>query len=58
MLQEDEIWPDGDGPEDPTPEDVVAYLREQFPSQFDLLWAMTHDWNIMPESLEVNGREV
>lgn len=28
-LSVDEIWPDGDGPEDPTPEDVVARMEEE-----------------------------
>lgn len=46
-LALDEIWPDGDAPEDPTVEDVVA--------QMEKTRATPQDWNLLPDRIEVQG---
>jgi hypothetical protein len=46
----EEIWPDGDGPEDPTAEDVAAVMRAEG-SKYRVLF----DWNLLDyEELEVS----
>jgi len=41
-LELDEVWPDGDAPENPTAADVVARIKSDCHSLSDLL----HDWSI------------
>ena len=52
VLDEREIWPDGDAPESPTVNDVLEVVR--------LYGPLTHfisDWNLYPV-LSVDGTEV
>lgn len=52
-LSEDEIWPDGDGPENPTTADVIAELTKIRPQRRAL-----HDWNLDEYEVTVDGEEV
>lgn len=47
VLTEDEVWPDGDGPENPTAEDVLD-LIDKLGGAEEVIW----DWNLEP-NLEV-----
>lgn len=47
-----EIWPDGDAPENPTVDDVIAVIRKNGGVD-DVL----RNWNMLPQ-LEVDGRVV
>lgn len=46
-LGVDEIWPDGDAPENPTVEDVVAQMEK---SQMTI-----DEWNLRPDRVEVQS---
>lgn len=50
-LAPEEIWPDGNAPENPTAEDVVAQMRKHCGGVGRLL----PEWNLTPESVEVCG---
>jgi hypothetical protein len=41
-LSEWEIWPDGDGPDTPTPADVLGVMKQDGRTPVDLL----RDWNL------------
>lgn len=41
-LTVDEIWPDGDAPENPTREDVAAAMKKSCHSTYQLM----RDWNL------------
>lgn len=47
-LSIDEIWPDGDAPENPTAADVVAQMRGGVDG-------VMREWNISPDFIEVSG---
>ena len=47
-----EIWPDGDAPENPTVEDVMAVIKKHGDTS-----AVLRDWNVYPVLL-VDGKEV
>lgn len=42
-----DVWPDGDAPENPTPEDVAAVMR--------VYGGVISDWKVRPSYLEVDG---
>jgi hypothetical protein len=48
-LTVDEIWPDGDAPENPTAADVLAVMRSCGPKS-----RLVHDWNL-DFDIEVDG---
>lgn len=48
-LTIEEIWPNGDAPENPTAEDVAQEMRK------DGLHSVLSDWGIMPEYLQITG---
>lgn len=51
----DQIWPDGDAPNDPTVEDVIAVIK-QSPT---LRQMVMFDWSLLNDSaLYVNGQHV
>lgn len=53
-LTLDELWPDGDAPDNPTVDDVIAIV-ERTPS----LHRMLNDWNLMDLlELSIDGRRV
>ena len=53
-LTLDEIWPDGDAPDNPTVDDVIAIV-ERTPN----LSRMLNDWNLMDLlELSIDGRRV
>jgi hypothetical protein len=45
VLATDEIWPDGDGPEDPTAEDAANVFFELYRHNIS---TGLEDWNIAP----------
>ncbi len=47
-----EVWPDGDAPDNPTAEDVIAVMKRSR-SINRLLLA----WNLEIEGVEVNGKD-
>jgi hypothetical protein len=49
-LEIDQIWPDGDTPENPTPEDVAAVMRKCGGRLSVLL-----DWSLEPRVLVYRG---
>lgn len=51
-LTINEIWPDGDAPEDPTTEDVIKAIRESTTRH-----GFPDDWGLYP-NVEVDGKEV
>lgn len=52
-LTVDEIWPNGDAPENPTRDDVIAQIaKEGNPRSF------ARNWNCDIEGVEVDGRPV
>jgi hypothetical protein len=53
MLSEDEIWPDGGGPENPTLEDVIAQVEKS-----GSIYRFVQDWNMESEYVTVDGRSV
>lgn len=52
VLSLDEIWPDGDAPENPTVQDVIAHIKATSNRQ-----SFARDWGF-DEWVEVNGRPV
>lgn len=50
-LSVDEVWPNGDAPENPTAQDVVNAMRESggYPG------AVMTDWGLSPSEIEVFG---
>ena len=52
-LTVDEIWPDGDAPENPTAEDVMGEIRK-----CGSVSRCVIDWNLDCQGIEVNGRNV
>lgn len=53
LLTVDEIWPDGDAPENPTVSDVVARIKKSCAGAYDLVY----DWNLDVD-VEVDGEPV
>ncbi len=51
-LTVEEIWPDGDAPENPTVDDVLAQVRKA-----GSLWQLASEWNLDLQGVEVNGRD-
>ena len=51
-LSNRDIWPDGDAPENPTVEDVVARVKQSTHEQ-----GFVRDWN-MPIDVTVDGKLV
>ena len=47
-----EIWPDGDAPENPTVDDVIAEMRKS-----GSLSRLASDWNFDLQGVEVNGKD-
>lgn len=47
-----EIWPNGDAPEDPTVEDVIAEMGKWRSAR-----TLSRDWNLEIEGVEVNGKD-
>lgn len=47
-----EIWPDGDAPENPTIEDVLAEVRKA-----GSLRRLAQEWNLDIQGLDINGRD-
>jgi len=47
VLTIDEIWPDGDAPDDPTPEDARKAFLEQY--RYSICRGL-EDWGIAPEA--------
>lgn len=45
-----DVWPDGDAPENPTPEDVAAVMRAH-----GGFHGVISGWNVLPSYLEVDG---
>lgn len=45
VLTEKQIWPDGDGPENPTAEDVQELIDSEYHSTMQML----EEWNLEPE---------
>lgn len=52
-LAKRDIWPDGDAPENPTDEDVMAAMRKS-----GSLWMLAQEWNLDLQGVEVNGKNV
>jgi hypothetical protein len=50
-LSVQQVWPDGDAPENPTTDDVIKALR----SRGDFLERIVQDWNFDVQDIEVNG---
>ena len=50
-LTIEEIWPDGDAPENPTTADVIAAMRKTS----DLPERICRDWNLPIEDIEITG---
>ena len=57
ILAEDEIWPDEDGPEWPTTDDVVILLRDLYPSYSGPI-RLLDEWNLHPIIVKVDGQPV
>lgn len=51
VLGMDEIWPDGDAPDNPTAADVV----EQMQKHGNSIHGVIGDWNLVPTEVEVFG---
>lgn len=51
-LTLDEIWPDGNAPENPTREDVIAVMQRS-----GSLGRLLQDWNLEVEGVDVDGRD-
>lgn len=51
-LSPRDIWPDGDAPENPTVDDVIAQMRKE-----GSLWSLARNWNLDLQGCEVNGRD-
>ena len=59
-LTEDDIWPDGDGPENPTVDDVKDVINDIYESIFRSGYGMAdfiRDWNLEDE-VKLNIREI
>lgn len=52
FLTVDEIWPDGNAPDDPTPEDVIRQIKETSSRH-----NFATDWGFQ-QHVEVDGRSV
>jgi hypothetical protein len=50
-LDVDEIWPDGDAPENPTVADVMAQIQKSGSTPR----SVARDWNLEIEEIEVSG---
>jgi hypothetical protein len=50
-LDKDQIWPDHDGPEEPTAADVVRQMATSTGGVYQVL----NEWALMPDSIEVFG---
>ncbi len=48
-----EIWPDGDAPERPTAQDVIAEVEKT-----GRISALVQGWNLEPDTVLVDGRRV
>lgn len=53
-LSAREIWPDGDAPETPTVDDVIAAMRKDADHQSQFRW-LADRWNLDIEDVEVTG---
>lgn len=51
-LTVEEIWPDGNAPENPTVDDVIAEMQ-----RCRSVRTLCRDWNLDVEGVEVNGRD-
>jgi hypothetical protein len=51
-LTVEEIWPDGDAPENPTVDDVIEVMRKS-----GSISRLCQDWNLRTEGVEVNGKD-
>lgn len=51
-LSVDEIWPDGNAPENPTRDDVIAVMQ-----QSGSVARLCRDWSLEVEGLEVDGKD-
>lgn len=51
-LTIDEIWPDGNAPESPTRDDVIAEMQKA-----GSVYSLCRDWNLQIEGVEVDGRD-
>lgn len=47
-----EIWPDGNAPENPTREDVIAEMQKSGSAS-----RLCSEWNLQIEGVEVNGQD-
>lgn len=50
-LSIDQVWPDGDAPDNPTVDDVIEALR----SRGDFMESIAQDWNFDMQDIEVTG---
>lgn len=51
-LTVDEIWPDGDAPENPSVQDVIAKVKSDCSSVYELI----REWNLDQDlTVDVNG---
>lgn len=48
----EEIWPDGDAPENPTRDDVIAVMQKS-----RSVSRLCSDWNLKIEGVEVDGKD-
>lgn len=53
-LTIDQVWPDGDAPENPTTDDVIAALRKDADSDAQFRW-LADRWNFDMQDIEVDG---
>lgn len=51
-LTVDEVWPDGDAPEHPAADDVIAVMRKS-----GSVSRLVGDWNLDTQGVEVNGKD-
>lgn len=51
ILTVEQVWPDGDAPENPTTDDVIKALR----SRGDFMDMIARDWNLELQDIEVSG---
>lgn len=51
-LSVDEIWPDGDAPENPTRDDVIAVMQKSGSA-----YRLAQDWNLDLQGIEVDGKD-
>ena len=54
-LTIEELWPNGDAPENPTREDVMKLLREQWPYPENAASGLMREWNLEPLEVRVDG---